>query len=117
MAIWPRRQEKPAQLSWEASAAYMLVGATAYRQLMGWPPHIVNEGDPVLIWGGTGGLGSMAIQIAKDAEVLGAHTGLRTQPSRGSPSASMPALTKPKRGSSITYHSRPAATAGTNAGK
>jgi crotonyl-CoA carboxylase/reductase len=57
--------EKPAQLAWEAAAAYMLVGATAYRQLMGWPPHIVNEGDPVLIWGGTGGLGSMAIQIVK----------------------------------------------------
>jgi len=57
--------EKPKQLTWEAAAAYMLVGATAYRQLMGWPPHIVNEGDPVLIWGGSGGLGSMAIQIVK----------------------------------------------------
>jgi len=56
---------KPEQLTWEAAAAYMLVGATAYRQLMGWPPHIVNEGDPVLIWGGVGGLGSMAIQIVK----------------------------------------------------
>jgi crotonyl-CoA carboxylase/reductase len=56
---------KPQNLTWEASAAYMLVGATAYRQLMGWPPHIVNPGDPVLIWGGTGGLGSMAIQIVK----------------------------------------------------
>ena len=33
---------KPPQLSWEAAAAYMLVGATAYRQLLGWPPHIVE---------------------------------------------------------------------------
>jgi crotonyl-CoA carboxylase/reductase len=56
---------KPAQLSWEAAAAYMLVGATAYRQLMGWEPHVVRPGDPVLIWGGSGGLGSMAIQIVK----------------------------------------------------
>ena len=56
---------KPPQLSWEAAAAYMLVGATAYRQLMGWEPHIVRPGDPVLIWGGSGGLGSMAIQIVK----------------------------------------------------
>jgi crotonyl-CoA carboxylase/reductase len=56
---------KPPQLSWEASAAYMLVGATAYRQLMGWAPHIVEKGTPVLIWGGTGGLGSAAIQITK----------------------------------------------------
>ncbi len=56
---------KPKHLAWEAAAAYMLVGATAYRQLMGWPPHVVNPGDPVLIWGATGGLGSMAIQIVK----------------------------------------------------
>ncbi|WP_295640442.1 crotonyl-CoA carboxylase/reductase [uncultured Methylibium sp.] len=56
---------KPKQLSWEAAAAYMLVGATAYRQLMGWEPHTVKPGDPVLIWGGSGGLGSMAIQIVK----------------------------------------------------
>jgi crotonyl-CoA carboxylase/reductase len=56
---------KPPKLSWEAAAAYMLVGATAYRQLMGWEPHTVKPGDPVLIWGGSGGLGSMAIQIVK----------------------------------------------------
>lgn len=56
---------KPKSLSWEAAAAYMLVGATAYRQLLGWPPNVVEEGTPVLIWGGTGGLGSMAIQITK----------------------------------------------------
>jgi crotonyl-CoA carboxylase/reductase len=43
----------------------MLVGATAYRQLMTWEPHVVREGDPVLIWGGSGGLGCMAIQIVK----------------------------------------------------
>ena len=58
---------KPAQLTWEQAAAYMLVGATAYRQLLGWPPHTVRPGDVVLIWGGAGGLGSMAIQITKAA--------------------------------------------------
>jgi len=58
---------KPKQLTWEAAAAYMLVGATAFRMLMGWPPHIVNPGDPVLIWGAAGGLGSMAIQIVREA--------------------------------------------------
>lgn len=56
---------KPEHLTWEEAAAYMLVGATAYRQLMGWPPNIVREGAPVLVWGGAGGLGSMAIQIAR----------------------------------------------------
>jgi crotonyl-CoA carboxylase/reductase len=56
---------KPPQLSWAEAAAYMLVGATAYRMLCGWPPHNVRAGDVVLIWGGSGGLGSQAIQIAK----------------------------------------------------
>ncbi len=54
---------KPARLTWEEAAAYMLVGATAYRMLHGWPPNIVGPGEPVLVWGGAGGLGSMAIQI------------------------------------------------------
>ena len=58
---------KPPNLSWESAAAYMLVGATAWRMLHGWPPHTVQEGDPVLVWGGAGGLGSMAIQIVREA--------------------------------------------------
>lgn len=56
---------KPEHLSWEQSAAYMLVGATAYRQILGWTPNSLQEGDPVLIWGGAGGVGAMAIQIVK----------------------------------------------------
>jgi crotonyl-CoA carboxylase/reductase len=43
----------------------MLSGATAYRQLTGWQPNVVHPGDPVLIWGGSGGLGCMAVQITK----------------------------------------------------
>ncbi|MBK8399162.1 MAG: crotonyl-CoA carboxylase/reductase [Leptospiraceae bacterium] len=58
---------KPKHLSWEEAAAYMLVGATAYRMLHNWKPNDVKAGDPVLIWGGAGGLGSMAIQIVKAA--------------------------------------------------
>lgn len=58
---------KPPQLTWEAAAAYMLVGATAYRMLHGWPPNTAQPGDPVLVWGGAGGLGSMAIQIVAAA--------------------------------------------------
>jgi crotonyl-CoA carboxylase/reductase len=58
---------KPARLTWEQAAAYMLVAATAYRMLHGWPPNVVAPGDPVLVWGGAGGLGSMAIQIARAA--------------------------------------------------
>ncbi|HKX13038.1 MAG TPA: alcohol dehydrogenase catalytic domain-containing protein, partial [bacterium] len=56
---------KPKHLSWEGAAAYMLVGATAYRMLTRWQEHEVKKDDVVLIWGGAGGLGSMAIQICK----------------------------------------------------
>jgi crotonyl-CoA carboxylase/reductase len=58
---------KAPHLTWEEAAAYMLVGATAYRMLHGWSPNVVQPGEPVLIWGGAGGLGSMAIQIVKAA--------------------------------------------------
>ncbi|MGE3961253.1 MAG: crotonyl-CoA carboxylase/reductase [Dehalococcoidia bacterium] len=57
---------KPAHLNWEEAAAYMLVGATAYRMLTGFAPNDVRPGDPVLIWGGAGGLGVMAIQITRE---------------------------------------------------
>jgi crotonyl-CoA carboxylase/reductase len=56
---------KPQHLSWEEAAAYMLVAATAYRMLVSWPPHNVQPDDVVLIWGGSGGLGSLAIEITK----------------------------------------------------
>jgi len=56
---------KAKHLTWEEAAAPTLVGATAYRMLMGWPPHTVRANDVVLIWGASGGLGCMAIQIVK----------------------------------------------------
>lgn len=56
---------KPKHLSWESAASYMLVGATAYRMLFGWGVNTVRKGDVVLVWGGAGGLGSMAIQMAR----------------------------------------------------
>src|SRR5256712_2122541 len=57
---------KAPHLTWEQAAAPTLVGATAYRMLLGWPPHVVGDGDVVLVWGGAGGLGSMAIQIVRE---------------------------------------------------
>jgi len=56
---------KAPHLTWEEAAAPTLVGCTAYRMLTNWTPNVVREGDAVLIWGGSGGLGSMAIQIVK----------------------------------------------------
>ncbi len=58
---------KPKHMTWEESAAYVLVAATAWRMLHGWDTHEIKKGDVALIWGGAGGLGSMAIQIAKAA--------------------------------------------------
>ena len=56
---------KAKHLTWEEAAAPTLVGMTAYRMLLGWPPHTVRQNDIVLIWGAAGGLGCMAIQIVK----------------------------------------------------
>lgn len=56
---------KPSRLSWEEAAAPTLVGTTAYRMLFGWREHAVQRDDVVLVWGGSGGVGIQAIQLAK----------------------------------------------------
>jgi crotonyl-CoA carboxylase/reductase len=58
---------KADHLTWEEAAAPTLTGSTAYRMLHGWPPHTVEPGDAVLVWGGSGGLGSLAIQLVAHA--------------------------------------------------
>jgi crotonyl-CoA carboxylase/reductase len=58
---------KAEHLTWEEAAAPTLTGSTAYRMLFGWPPNTVQPGDPVLVWGGSGGLGSLAIQLVTNA--------------------------------------------------
>jgi len=54
---------RPAHLSWEESACYVLTLATAYRMLFGHRPHTLKPGQNVLVWGASGGLGSMAVQL------------------------------------------------------
>ncbi len=54
---------KADRLTWEEAAAPTLTGSTAYRMLHGWAPNTVKPGDVVLVWGGGGGLGSLAIQM------------------------------------------------------
>ena len=61
---------RPQHLTWEESACYTLTLATAYRMLFGHMPHELKPGQTVLVWGASGGLGSYAIQLAKEA---GAH--------------------------------------------
>jgi crotonyl-CoA carboxylase/reductase len=56
---------KATRLTWEEAAAPTLVGTTAYRMLFGWEGNVLKEGDVVLVWGGSGGLGGQGIQLAK----------------------------------------------------
>lgn len=54
---------KPKNLTWEQAASLPLVLFTAWRMLVSRAK--VKPGDFVLVWGGAGGLGTMAVQICK----------------------------------------------------
>ncbi len=55
---------KPDHLTWEEAACPGLVNSTAYRQLVSRNGAGMKQGDVVLIWGASGGLGSYATQFA-----------------------------------------------------
>ncbi|MFW6866113.1 crotonyl-CoA carboxylase/reductase [Nocardioides sp. CPCC 206347] len=55
---------KPEHLTWEEAAAPGLVNSTAYRQLVSKNGGNMKQGDNVLIWGASGGLGGFATQYA-----------------------------------------------------
>ncbi|MFI5842719.1 crotonyl-CoA carboxylase/reductase [Catenuloplanes sp. NPDC051500] len=57
---------KPAHLTWEETASIPLCGGTAYRMLVGEHGARIKQGDVVLIWGASGGLGSFAVQLVKN---------------------------------------------------
>lgn len=52
---------KPEHLSWEEAASMPMVLATTWRMLVNRAG--IKPGDFVLVWGATGGIGSMAIQV------------------------------------------------------
>ena len=53
---------KPAHLTWEESAVNALCNSTSYRMLVSDNAARMKQGDIVLIWGATGGIGAYATQ-------------------------------------------------------
>lgn len=53
---------KPAHLTWEEAAVNALCNSTSYRMLVSRNGAQMKQGDVVLIWGATGGIGSYAVQ-------------------------------------------------------
>ncbi len=53
---------KPEHLTWEEAACNALCNSTSYRMLVSHNGAAMKQGDIVLIWGATGGLGGYAVQ-------------------------------------------------------
>jgi crotonyl-CoA reductase len=53
---------KPAHLRWEEAAVNALCNSTSYRMLVSRNGAAMKQGDVVLIWGATGGIGAYAAQ-------------------------------------------------------
>ncbi|HUY43945.1 MAG TPA: crotonyl-CoA carboxylase/reductase [Acidimicrobiales bacterium] len=53
---------KPTHLTWEEAAVNALCNSTAYRMLVSRNGAPVTQGERVLIWGASGGIGSFAVQ-------------------------------------------------------
>ena len=53
---------KPEHLSWEEAAVNALCNSTSYRMLVSQNGARMKQGDVVLIWGATGGIGAYAVQ-------------------------------------------------------
>lgn len=53
------------EISWTDAAAFSATGLAVHRMFTHWKENRIRKNDVVLIWGGAGGLGTMAIQEAK----------------------------------------------------
>ncbi len=58
---------KPAHLTWEEAAVNGLCNSTSYRMVVSRNGAPVTQGDRVLIWGASGGIGSFAVQYVLNA--------------------------------------------------
>ncbi len=57
---------KPAHLTWEEAAVNALCASTSYRMLVGGNAARMKQGDVVLVWGASGGLGGYACQLVQN---------------------------------------------------
>jgi crotonyl-CoA reductase len=71
---------KPKHLTWEEAACNQLVSSTSYRMLVSKNGAGMKQGDVVLVWGATGGLGGYAIQYVKNGG--GIPVGVVSKPER-----------------------------------
>ena len=72
---------KPAHLSWEEAAVNALCNSTSYRMLVSKNAGAMSQGDAVLIWGATGGLGGYATQYVLNGG--GTPVGVVSSPEKG----------------------------------
>jgi len=56
----------PTHLTWEEAGSLGLTLATSYRMLVSQNAGGMKQGDTVLIWGATGGLGGFAVQLVRN---------------------------------------------------
>ena len=71
---------KPTHLSWEEAAVNALCNSTSYRMLVGEHGARMKQGDNVLVWGATGGIGGYAIQYVLNGG--GTPVGVVSSPER-----------------------------------
>jgi NADPH:quinone reductase-like Zn-dependent oxidoreductase len=72
--------KKPKALSFAQGASFPLVSLTAYRSLIAAP--ILQKGDTLFIAGAGGGVGSIAVELARYAGVSGIYTIARDEKSQ-----------------------------------
>ena len=71
---------KPAHLTWEEAACNALCNSTSYRMIVSKHAGDMKQGEAVLIWGATGGIGGYAVQYVLNGG--GTPVGVVSSPER-----------------------------------
>src|SRR5207342_798571 len=71
---------KPSHLTWEEAAVNALCNSTSYRMLVSSHGADMKQGDVVLVWGASGGIGGYAVQYVMNGG--GTPVGVVSSPER-----------------------------------